>query len=70
MIEYDVNQMVNKTNGEKIIMEHLKTLVVGFLLVAVGLIGLSSVILRQGQALSDQINTATQETEDLRTEIS
>jgi Zn-ribbon protein, possibly nucleic acid-binding len=70
MIEYDANQMVNKTNGEKIIMEHLKTLVVGFLLVAVGLIGLSSVILRQGQALSDQINTATQETEDLRTEIS
>ena len=51
-------------------MEHLKTLVVGFFLVVIGLIGLGSVILRQGQVLSNQINSAAQETEDLRTEIS
>lgn len=51
-------------------MEHLKTLIVGFILMIVLLVCINSIYFKQFEAIMAETNSTQQEVEDLRTEIS
>lgn len=50
-------------------MDYFKTLIVGFALLVIALIGLTTVSARQAKMIMDEVELTRQETEDLRVEI-
>ena len=50
-------------------MDYFKTLIVGFALLVIALIGLTTVSARQAKMIMDEVELTRQETEDLRAEI-